>query len=136
MLQIGLVEIYAGSLILEVRSRARSDRRGIPALEISEAVSLKTYPGIRQTDRLPLFQERIVLECVIQLLLEHGICLKHERSLIFPVLFPARGTDEGSQAAHTVSLYYDFSGAIDNIYPNVAKNPLVRRTHAVFRAAR
>jgi len=119
VLQIGLVEIYAGSLILEVRSRARSDRRGIPALEISEAVSLKTYPGIRQTDRLPLFQERIVLECVIQLLLEHGICLKHERSLIFPVLFPARGTDEGSQAAHTVSLYYDFSGAIDNIYSSL-----------------
>ena len=57
-----------------------------------------------------------MLECVVQLLLEHGICLKHEGLLIFPTLFPATATEDKADINHTVSLYYDFTGAIDNIY--------------------
>ncbi len=119
VLHIGLVELYAGSLILEVRNRTRNAAQRIPALEIADALGLKSYPGIKDSDRLPLFQERIVLECVIQLLLEHGVCLKHEGLLIFPTFFAESGYKANEQAAHTVSLYYDFAGAIDNIYSSL-----------------
>jgi small GTP-binding protein len=115
ILQIGFVEIYASSLILAARNKPRS----VPALEIADAISLKSLPGIKDSDRLPVFQERIVLECVVQLLLEHGICLKHEGLLIFPTLFPATATEDKTDIKHTVSLYYDFTGAIDNIYSSL-----------------
>ena len=115
VLQIGYIERYAGSLIVA----ARNNPRGVPAIELSEATGMKSFPGIGEAERLHPFQERIVLECVIQLLLEHTICLKHEGLLIFPALFPSIETDDGVDIAHTVSLYYDFSGAIDNIYSSL-----------------
>ena len=77
------------------------------------------FPGIKEKERLHPFQERIVLECVVQLLLEHGLCLKHEGLLIFPTLFPVSATRDGAPIGHSVSLYYDFSGAIDNIYSSL-----------------
>lgn len=115
LLQIGYVEIYAGSLIRLAREAAHAS--GVPALEVIDAIIRKSYPGISDGDRLadPL-TERSVLECVIELLIEHGICLKHEGLLVFPVLFPEATSSGGELAQHTVSLYYDFSGAIDNIY--------------------
>jgi hypothetical protein len=45
--------------------------------------------------------------------------LKHEGLLIFPALFPSTATEDGASITHTVSLYYDFSGAIDNIYSSL-----------------
>lgn len=115
ILQIGYVEIYAGSLIV----CARNNLRGVPALEISEVISMRSFPGISDSERVPVLQERIVLECVVQLLQEHGICLRHEGLLIYPTLFPPGGTEEGVDIKHTVSLYYDFTGAIDNIYSSL-----------------
>jgi len=111
VLQIGYIETYAGSLIRV----ARSNPRGVPAIEISEALFRMSFPGIKDEERLKPLHERSVLECVMQLLLEHGICLKHEGLLIFPALFPSTATEDGANITHTVSLYYDFSGAIDNI---------------------
>ncbi len=58
-MHIGLVEAYAGLLILEVRNRTANAAQRIPALEIADALSLKTYLGINPADRLPLFQERL-----------------------------------------------------------------------------
>ena len=115
VLQIGYIETYAGSLIRVVRSNPR----GVPALEVSEALFRTSFPGIKDEERLKPLHERSVLECVMQLLLEHGICLKHEGLLIFPALFPSTATEDGANITHTVSLYYDFSGAIDNIYSSL-----------------
>ncbi|HEX4950874.1 MAG TPA: TIR domain-containing protein [Blastocatellia bacterium] len=114
VLQIGYIEIYASSLILI----AKHNPRGVPALELAELDGMKSYPGIKPAERLHLFQERIVIECVVQLLLQHGLCLKHEGLLIFPALFPSLETKE-SDGTETVSLYYDFTGAIDNIYSSL-----------------
>jgi hypothetical protein len=86
---------------------------------VSDALFRKSFPGIKDEERLKPLQERSVLECVMQLLLEHGICLKHEGLLIFPALFPSTATEDGANITHTVSLYYDFSGAIDNIYSSL-----------------
>jgi small GTP-binding protein len=114
ILQIGYVEIYAGSLIL----MARNNPRKVPALDIGGLSRLATLPGINDEDRLPVLEERVVIECVVQLLLEHGICFEHQGLLIFPAVFPdATGAhDEGPEG---VSLYYDFTGAVDNIYSSL-----------------
>ena len=113
ILQIDVVERYAGSLILA----ARNNPRGLPALEIHGVVSGKlSFPRLKENERLNPIQEPVVVNCVVELLIEHGICLQHEGLLIFPALFPAVKAEEGDQLPHSISLYYDFTGAIDNIY--------------------
>jgi small GTP-binding protein len=116
VLQISEIERYAGSVIIA----ARNNPRGVPAIEEQMITTAKlSFPGIKKEKRLHPFQERIVLECVVQLLIEHGICLRHEGLLIFPTLFQPTGGGEAVSFSHSVSLYYDFSGAIDNIYSSL-----------------
>ena len=55
----------------------------------------------------------------MQLLVDHGIALRHAGQLIFPALFPATTAADDANIAQTVSLYYDFSGAIDNLYSSL-----------------
>jgi small GTP-binding protein len=116
VLKVEEIERYAGSLILAARANAR----GVPALEEKQVAAPDVpLPGIKAQDRLPRLQERVVLECVVQLLVEHGVCFRHEGLLIFPSLF--RPTEKGTRGEmpHSVSLYYDFSGAVDNIYASL-----------------
>lgn len=116
VLQIGEIERYAGSLIVA----ARENLRGVPALEERNIASPDIpLPGIATEERLPRLQERVVLECVVQLLIEHGICFRHEGLLIFPSLFRPTELGDRDAISHSVSLYYDFSGAIDNIYASL-----------------
>ncbi|MEP7339331.1 MAG: TIR domain-containing protein [Acidobacteriota bacterium] len=117
VLQIGYVEIYAGSLIKIAREAAHAG--SVPALELADAIFRKNFPGIEDKDRLTPMQERTVIECVIELMIEHGLSLKHERLLVFPTLFPESVASDDEKVKHTVSLYYDFSGAIDNIYSSL-----------------
>ncbi|MGH9754012.1 MAG: TIR domain-containing protein, partial [Blastocatellia bacterium] len=113
VLQIGLIWIYAGSLILA----ARDNPRGVPALEELPVVSGRmALPGIKPEERVDPIRERIVLECTAQLLLDYGLCFKHEGTLIFPTEFSRLEAAETDKAAQTVMIYYDFTGAIDNIW--------------------
>jgi hypothetical protein len=84
VLQVQEIERYAGSLILA----ARNNVRGVPALDL-RAIAREDFPlpGIAEGERLPRKQEKPVVECTIQLMLEHGICFQHEGLLIFPSLF-------------------------------------------------
>jgi WD40 repeat protein len=113
VLQVQEIERYAGSLIIA----ARDNPRGVPALELRAIDSI--LPGIAEQDRLPRYQERHVLECTVQLMLEHGICFEHEGLLIFPSLFAPVSASAEQELSHAVSLYYDFAGAIDNIYASL-----------------
>jgi small GTP-binding protein len=114
VLRIEEIETYAGSLII----MARNNVRGVPAIEERDLASPGiTLPGL--INRLPRYQEIIVLECVTELLIEHGICFRHDGLLIFPSLFPFLESDETERLQHSVSLYYDFTGAIDNIYASL-----------------
>jgi small GTP-binding protein len=119
VLQVQEIERYAGSLVLA----ARNNPRGVPALEL-RAIAGPDFnlPGIPKEERLPRAQEKAVLECTVEMLLEHGICFAHEGLLVFPSLFaaaaPTSETDNTS-LPHAVSLYYDFAGAIDNIYASL-----------------
>jgi len=110
------IERYAGSLIFA----ARNNPRGVPALEL-RAIAQADFalPGIAESDRLLRSQERPVLECTVQLMLEHGICFQHEGLLIFPSLFAPTPEATDRALPHTISLYYDFAGAIDNIYASL-----------------
>jgi small GTP-binding protein len=116
VLQVQEIERYAGSLIVA----ARNNPRGVPALEL-RAIGQPGFPlpGIADKDRLLRVQERPVLECTVQLMLEHGICFQHEGLLIFPSLFAAAPEAIAATLSHAVSLYYDFAGAIDNIYASL-----------------
>ncbi len=116
ILRVEEVERYAGSLIIA----AKNNPRGVPGLELrSIAHENFSLPGISDQDRLPRAQEKPVLECTVQLLLEHGICFKHEGLLIFPSLFAHASEEADGKLQHSVSLYYDFAGAIDNIYASM-----------------
>ena len=116
VLQIGEVERYAGALIIA----ARNNLSGVAAIE-QKAIAAQQVdlPGINARERLPGLKERVVLECVVQLLIEHGICLSHEGLLVFPSMFQPTERDEADVRGQSVSLYYDFSGAIDNIYSSL-----------------
>ncbi len=116
VLQISEIERYAGSLIVAARNNARN----VPALEESKIASPDVpLPGIKEKERLPRLQERIVLECVAQLLVEHGVCFKHEGLLVFPSLFRPTEKEDVEVSSNSVSLYYDFSGAVNNIYASL-----------------
>ncbi|WP_437842260.1 metallophosphoesterase [Sorangium sp. So ce1153] len=116
VLQVQEIERYAGSLIVA----ARNNPRGVPALDLLAIVQPGfEMPGIPARNRLPRVQELPVLECTVELLLDHGICFKHEGLLVFPTLFAPSPHPTDVDLSHAVSLYYDFSGAIDNIYASL-----------------
>ena len=116
VLQLGYVEQYAGALIIA----ARNVPRGIPVLEeLAIARGTVPLPGIKPDERLNAIQERVVLDCVVQLLVDHGIGLRHAGQLIFPALFPETTAADEANIAQTVSLYYDFSAVIDNLYSSL-----------------
>src|SRR3979490_397937 len=72
-------------------------------------------PGERLTSRS---QETVVLESVVRLMIERGICFDHQGLLIFPTLFDDHGPREGAPPA-SAPIYYDFNGPIDNIYASL-----------------
>lgn len=55
----------------------------------------------------------------MQLLLDRGLCFRHEGALIFPTEFSRLEAAETDKAAQTVTIYYDFTGAIDNIWASL-----------------
>jgi small GTP-binding protein len=118
VLRVDAIERYAGSIILA----ARDNPRGIPQVEKASIPSDEmAFPGIAASERLPRDRELIVLECVMELLLDAGICVEHEGLLIFPSLYKRR-RDVDSQLSHPVALFYDFSGATSNIYSSLVSN--------------
>jgi WD40 repeat protein len=118
VLQVEEVERYAGSIVLVAREAARES--GVPAVESKKLLSPEmVFPKIDEDERLKRGDERVVLECVIQLLVEKNLCLEHEGLLVFPHLFESLGAAGRDELAHRVPIYYDFSGAIDNIYSSL-----------------
>lgn len=122
VLQLPVIEHYAGSLIIA----ARNNPRGVPVLEERLLGSAKTIPlpGITKKERLSPANERMVLESLVELMIQHGICFRHGGLLVFPTLFPA-GNGNNEKLPQSVSLYYDFTGAIDNIYASLVSKLMV-----------
>jgi WD40 repeat protein/GTPase SAR1 family protein/3',5'-cyclic AMP phosphodiesterase CpdA len=113
VLELEQVERYANSLIVA----ARENPHGVPAVEVAAFSRLATLPRIRPEERLRRDQEVIILDCVVEMLLQHGLCLRHQGLLVFPSLFPP--AMPGAGLTHAVSLSYEFSGPVDNIYASL-----------------
>lgn len=110
VLKIEEIERYAGALV----TAARSNPLGVSALRQRDLTSPDvSLPGIEAGDRLPRLQEKGVLECVTQLLVEHDICFQHEGLLIFPSLFRQVRKSDMEALYDFMSLQYDSSGVID-----------------------
>src|SRR4051794_27087687 len=116
ILRVDIVSRYAGSLV----QAARTHNRGVPVLEQDRILSAgMTFPGMDGADRLqPRQQERIVLESVVRLMVERGLCFDHQGLLIFPTLFDDLAPHEGALPP-SAPIYYDFNGPIDNIYASL-----------------
>jgi hypothetical protein len=116
VLQLPVIERYAASLIMA----ARGNPRGVPALDTDELGSPNiVLPGMKPEERLRRDEEKVVLEAVTELMIEHGLCFRHERLLVFPTLLMATESTKSDDLPSSVSLYYDFSGAIDNVYASL-----------------
>ena len=122
VLQLPVIERYAGALIVA----ARHNPRGVPVLEerLLGQVGDSKLPGMNKKERLRGQKEKTVLECVVELMIRHGLCFRHGGLLVFPTLFPTSDGD-GEKLPHSVSLYYDFTGAIDNIYASLVARLVV-----------
>lgn len=117
ILEVEQVERYAASLIIA----ARDNPRGVPALELASVISPEmVFPRITAEERLSRDQEIVVLECVLDILIESGICFRTGRLVVFPALFRARGPDEAAPGApRPATIAYDFVGPADNIYSSL-----------------
>ncbi|NUN13817.1 MAG: metallophosphoesterase [Myxococcales bacterium] len=118
ILDVERIEQYAGSLVV----CARENPRGVPAIEIGLLSSPGfVLPRIKKEVRLPRDQELVILDITVQLILEQGLAFRTGGLLIFPSLFPS---DESVRPPHpyTVPLYYEFSGAIDQVYATVVSS--------------
>lgn len=122
VLQLPVIERYAGSLIVAARNNAR----GVPVLEerLLGQVGDVELPGMKKKERLRGQNERIVLECIVELMIQHGLCFRHGGLLVFPTLFPVGG-DGDEKLPHSITMYYDFTGAIDNIYASLVARLVV-----------
>ncbi len=130
ILEIEQVERYAGSLIVA----ARDNPHGVPAIDMAKVMSpTMRFPRIKPEERLRRDQELAVLDCVIELLLEHGLCLRHEGLLIFPSLFQPTQAASGADFSHAISLHYDFSGPIDNIYASLITSLAISQRFGTMR---
>jgi WD40 repeat protein/GTPase SAR1 family protein len=117
VLSLEEVERYAGWLL----TAARRNPRHVPALEERTLeLFLLNIP-----DRLPQAQELVVLEAVVGLLIQHGICFRHEGVLIFPSLFPQAEAPPDQRARDDVSLSYAYQGADDNIYASLVASLVI-----------
>jgi len=130
VLRVDKVEEYAGSLI---RSARRNPRR-VPVIEERILASPDIpLPGMKKEQRLPRFQELIVLECVIEILIKSGLCLRHEKLLIFPSLMLSDDEGEEQKFPESSILFYDFSGAIDNVYASLVTRLVLSEKFDDFR---
>jgi len=114
ILQVEIIEQYAGSLILA----ARGNPRGVPALDLQ----LLKQPGFEfpLLERLESDEEhRSVLDCTIRLLIDKKICFKHEGLLIFPACFSTDLDTMPSGELGSSLPSWSFEGPIENIYSGI-----------------
>jgi len=130
VLRIDVISRYAGSLV----QAARKNPGRVPALAQDRILAANmTFPGLDATERLDSREEeRMVLECVVGLMVDRGLCFDHEGLLVFPTLFNDLAEHEGTLPP-SAPVYYDFSGPIDNIYASLVAKLAVSGTFGPVR---
>ncbi len=116
ILSINEIDRYACSIIGQVRNNLH----GVPVLEERTlSFSGLSLPGIANSERLRRDQERVILEAVIELLIQSGICFRSQGLLVFPTLFPEIEADSTIIPEQSHLYSYDFTGPIDRIYASL-----------------
>lgn len=113
ILQLDVIERYAGSLVV----RALNHPKGIPVVEQRLLASPShNLPGLDK-ENLSWEVEHVVMESIAELMITNGLCFRHEGLLVFPTLFKFRAASDHTRGSQTPSsVWYDFTGALDNIY--------------------
>lgn len=114
VLDLEHVSRYAGSLAIA----ARDNPRGAPTVDLSAVFAPGAALPRLDGDRLPAADERVVLEHVVRRLLESGVCLRNQGTLVFPAYFPRAGTGRAGDGL-PVAIRYDFEGPVDAIYASL-----------------
>lgn len=122
LLRVEEIERYAGAIILAVHANPR----GVPAVEENAVFTASALPGIQLA--FPLHERQLLISSVIQLLIEKGICFRKYGQLIFPTEFPKEKPPVVGEFDDPVTVRFDFSGAVRNLYAAV-----VSRLHYVGR---
>src|SRR5215469_13092069 len=130
VLRIEVISRYAGSLV----HAARKNPGRVPALAQDRILAADmVFPGLAPEDRRDSREEeRMVLECVVGLMVDRGLCFDHEGLLVFPTLFNDLAEHEGTLPP-SAPAYYDFSGPIDNIYASLVAKLAVSGTFGPVR---
>ncbi len=130
VLQVPEIERYAASLI----TAAHQNPKGVPAIEERDlGLPAPLLPGITDTERLPEREERIVLECVAELMVQKNICFHHQGLLVFPTLFRPTDFEDRPPSEDSSRVYYDFSGDIDNIYAALVAKLILSEAFGSYR---
>lgn len=112
ILNVSKIEQYAGSIII----LAQESSTGVPTItERSLLTDITDLPGMKKDERLSSEEESIVIGTVIEMLVNAGICTRHEGWLIFPSLYTPTTFLPTTHRANT-HVCYDFSGAVENIW--------------------
>lgn len=113
VLRIEEIERYACSIIVAAQNRAD----GVPAVDLWSLRDPQTvFPRIATDARLPRNEEVVILDCVLDMFVRHGIALPHHGQLVFPTLFETGG-DEADPPKTTT--YFEFGGVVDNAYASL-----------------
>jgi GTPase SAR1 family protein len=130
VLRVDVISRYAGSLV----QSARNHLSGVPALAQDHVLSMAMqFPGLAPGERLtPRREERTIVECVVRLMVERGLCFDHQGLLVFPTLFNDLTEREGTLPP-SAPIYYDFNGPIDNIYASLVARLSVSGTFGAVR---
>ncbi|HEX9929597.1 MAG TPA: DUF4365 domain-containing protein [Pyrinomonadaceae bacterium] len=112
LLQPERINSYAGALVRSVR--AHIDEIGC----IAEETVLAGELDYQDLERLPRFEEDIVLRAMLQTFVSRGLCLQERTDagtlLIFPSYFRRERPEQETHPAILVT--YQFSGMLDEIY--------------------
>ncbi|MEM6992992.1 MAG: metallophosphoesterase [Myxococcota bacterium] len=130
VLRIEEIERYAGSLIVAAQQRPG----GVPALDAGALHTARMrLPRIADDERLERGDERVVLECVVEMLVQQGLVLMHHGQLVFPSLFETGG-DEVHQPEAQV--HFEFGGAVDNAYASLVTDLALSNAYGTPRMTR
>lgn len=122
VLQVEHLERYGGSLILA----AKAAPSGVPAIDASALLRASmSFPRIPDEQRLPRKQERVILECVFELLVERGLALFHHGQLVFPSLFAT----EAEHAPPAAAVEFDLPVAAKGIYASLVAELALARAY-------
>ena len=130
VLRVDEIERYACSLIVAAQRRPG----GVPALDAAALhIARIRLPGIADNERLVREDERIVLDCVVEMLLEHGIALMHHGQLVFPSLFEIDADESHDSQSYA---QFAFGGPVDSVYAALVTDLALTKAYGTPRMSR